>query len=181
MVWLGGNGADGDVILFPASANNINELSQATIHLDGESGDIKLMNADLAEEFDISKSEENIEPGTVMVLDQEGELKPSTQAYDKKVVGVVSGTTGDYRPGIILDKKRSQTKRMPVALVGKAYCKVDARHSPIEVGDLVTASATPGHAMKADDPFKAFGAVIGKALQPLKEGMGMILVLVALQ
>jgi hypothetical protein len=35
--------------------------------------------------------------------------------------------------------------------------------------------------MKASDPFKAFGTVIGKALKPLKQGRGLILVLVALQ
>jgi hypothetical protein len=35
--------------------------------------------------------------------------------------------------------------------------------------------------MKAVDPIKAFGAVIGKALRPLKSGSGMIPILVALQ
>jgi hypothetical protein len=35
--------------------------------------------------------------------------------------------------------------------------------------------------MKANDPLKAFGAVIGKALCPLKEDIGMIPILVALQ
>jgi hypothetical protein len=70
---------------------------------------------------------------------------------------------------------------MPVALMGKVFCKVDAQYSPIEVGDLLTTSPTLGHAMKAGDPLKAFGAVLGKALQSLKEGTGMIPVLVALQ
>jgi hypothetical protein len=35
--------------------------------------------------------------------------------------------------------------------------------------------------MKASDPAAAFGAVIGKALQPLRSGTGLISVLVALQ
>lgn len=65
--------------------------------------------------------------------------------------------------------------------MGKAYCKVDARHSPIEIGDLLTTSPTRGHAMKAVDPLKAFGTVIGKALRPLAEGQNLIPVLVALQ
>ena len=38
-----------------------------------------------------------------------------------------------------------------------------------------------GYAMKADDPFKAFGAVIGKALRSLEAGRGMIPILIALQ
>jgi hypothetical protein len=49
------------------------------------------------------------------------------------------------------------------------------------VGDLLTTSPTPGYAMKADDPFKAFGAVIGKALRPLKEAQGLVPILIALQ
>jgi hypothetical protein len=63
----------------------------------------------------------------------------------------------------------------------QVYCKVDAQYAPIEVGDLLTTSPTPGHAMKAADPFKAFGAVIGKALQPLHTGQGLLPILIALQ
>jgi hypothetical protein len=37
------------------------------------------------------------------------------------------------------------------------------------------------NAMKAVDPAKAFGAVIGKALRPLENGVGMIPILIALQ
>jgi hypothetical protein len=142
-------------------------------------GDIRLLGADCAENFDVSEAE-TAEPGTVMVIDQEGTLKPSEQAYDKRVAGVISGAEG-YKTGIVLDEQESEADRMPVALLGKVYCKVDARHSPIGVGDLLTTSSTPGYAMKADYPFKAFGAVLGKAVRPLKEGQGLIPVLVALQ
>jgi hypothetical protein len=66
--------------------------------------------------------------------------------------------------------------------MGKVYCKVDAQSGDISVGDLLTTSSTPGHAMKADDPLKAFGCVIGKALQSLPAGQkGLIPILVALQ
>jgi hypothetical protein len=178
-IWLGGNGADGDLVIFPSSATKTGGTDEATIHLDGEAGDITLKNADCAEEFDIT-SEAEIEAGTVMVLDGEGALRESTEAYDKKVAGVLSGA-GKYRPGIVLDRQDSSTNRRPLALVGKVYCKVDADCSPLEVGDLLTTSPTPGHAMKAADPVRAFGAVIGKALRPLKEGRGLIPILVALQ
>ncbi len=142
-------------------------------------GDITLTGADCAEEFDVSGATD-IEPGTVMVLDQEGALQPSQQAYDKRVAGVISGA-GNYKPGIVLDKQQSSKNRLPVALVGKVYCKVDAHYASIEVGDLLTTSDTPGHAMKADDPSKAFGSVIGKALRPLEAGQEMIPILIALQ
>ena len=115
-----------------------------------------------------------------MVLGVEGKLERSQKAYDKRVAGVVSGA-GDYKPGIVLDKQESSNTRKPIALVGKVYCKVDAQYGAIEVGDLLTTSPTPGHAMKADDPLKAFGTVIGKALRPLAEGQGLIPILIALQ
>jgi hypothetical protein len=142
-------------------------------------GDITLAGADCAEEFDVTATGV-VDPGTVMIIDQYGALQLSQQAYDKKVVGVVSGA-GDYKPGLILDKKEPSENRMPVALIGKVYCKVDAQYASIEVGDLLTTSPTPGHAMKADNPFKAFGAVIGKALRPLETGQGLIPILIALQ
>ena len=142
-------------------------------------GDVMLEGADCAEEFEVALAEE-VNPGTVLVLDQHGLLHPCQQAYDKRVAGVVSGA-GAYRPGMILDRQDNAGTRRPVALVGKVYCKVDARYAPIEVGDLLTTSPTPGHAMKADNPFQAFGAVIGKALRPLESGQDLVPILVALQ
>jgi hypothetical protein len=142
-------------------------------------GDVLLTGADCAEHFDVSGSARP-EPGTVVVIDEQGALRESYQAYDKKVAGIVSGA-GEYKPGLVLDNRPSQEGRVPVALIGKVFCKVDARYSPVRVGDLLTTSPTPGHAMKAGEPSRAFGAVIGKALKPLREGHGLIPVLIALQ
>jgi hypothetical protein len=142
-------------------------------------GDIFLTNADCAEDFDICDADQ-VEPGTVMVVGEDGKLEQSQRAFDKRVAGVVSGA-GDYKPGIILDKQQSKSDRKPIALLGKVFCKVDAQYGAIEVGDLLTTAPTPGHAMKADDPLKAFGTVIGKALRPLTEGQGLIPILIALQ
>lgn len=142
-------------------------------------GDIRLTNADCAEDFDVSGTDK-AEPGTVMVLGNEGALSESQQAYDKRVAGVISGA-GDYKPGIVLDKRQTPGNRQPIALMGKVFCKVDAQYGAIEVGDLLTTSPTPGHAMKTTDPLKAFGTVIGKALRPLREGQGLIPILIALQ
>ena len=140
--------------------------------------DITLAAADCAEDFNVGVN--GVEPGTVMVLDGSGLLCPSEHGYDKRVAGVVSGA-GDYRPGMILDRRDSSQPRMPIALVGKVYCKVDAQYGAVAIGDLLTTSPTPGHAMRAVDPLKAFGAVIGKALRPLKSGQDLIPILVALQ
>ena len=142
-------------------------------------GDIRLTNADCAEDFDIGDADQ-VEPGTVMVLGEDGKLQQSQQAYDKRVAGVISGA-GDYKPGIVLDRQPSTDKRAALAMVGKVCCKVDAQYGAIQVGDLLTTSPTPGHAMKPDDPTRAFGAVIGKALRSLNSGTGLVPLLVALQ
>jgi hypothetical protein len=143
-------------------------------------GDILLPGADCAENFDIIAGERVPDAGTVVVIDAGGELRESRDAYDRKVAGVVSGG-GEYRTAIVLDKRPSDTTRVPIALVGKVYCKVDAQYGAIEVGDLLTSSHTPGHAMRASEASRAFGAILGKALRPFAGGRGLIPILVALQ
>lgn len=178
-IWVGGNGADGDLLLFAAGGDN-STTGEATIHLNGETGDIILRNADCAEDFPIENAG-SVEPGTVLVIGGDTQLRVCSEAYDKRVAGVVAGA-GTYKPGIILGRKEDQRDNsLPVALMGRVYCKVDSRDGAIEVGDLLTTSPTPGHAMKVADPMKAFGAVIGKALEPISRRMGMIPILVALQ
>jgi hypothetical protein len=144
-----------------------------------QAGDVILAGADCAEDFDISDGR-LAEPGTVMVLDDNGAVRPSEQAYDARVAGVVSGADR-FRPAVILDRRHNGVTRAPIALMGKVFCKVDARDAPVAVGDMLTTAATPGHAMKVDDPTRAFGAVIGKALGGLAEGQGLIPVLIALR
>jgi hypothetical protein len=129
------NVTSGDINL---TSGNINVTS---------GGDVIL--ADCAEHFDVLGGEE-IVPGTVMAIDRDEALVPSYQPYDKKVAGIVSGA-GQYRSAITLDNRPSQQGCLKIALMGKVYCKVDASYSPIEIGDLLTTSATRGHAMKACD------------------------------
>ncbi|MFI6496151.1 hypothetical protein [Nonomuraea typhae] len=142
-------------------------------------GDVLLTGADLAENFSLAEQEE-AEPGTVVVLDGPDRVRVSTRAYDTRVAGVVSGA-GGYRPGVILDHDDRRAGRYPLALVGKVYCRVDASYAPVGVGDLLTTSDTPGHAMRALDPGRAFGAVIGKAMAALDRGAGLVPILVLLR
>lgn len=158
------------------------DRSLMRLHHDGTvevPGDVRLTGADCAENFDVEEAQ-SLEPGMVMVIGDEEKVYQCTEAYDKRVAGVISGA-GDYKPGMILGNNQSQNKRLPVALTGKVYCKVDAQYAPIAVGDLLTTSPSPGHGMKASDPLKAFGAILGKALRPLTQGEGLIPILVALQ
>ncbi len=142
-------------------------------------GDVRLVGADLAEHFSVV-GDVAAEPGSVMVLAEDPDwIRVSSKAYDKRVAGVVSGA-GSYRPAIVLDRRDDDGDRQPLALTGKVWCKVDASFGPVDIGDLLTTSPTPGHAMCAVDPARAFGAVIGKALGALSSGVGLVPVLVAL-
>jgi len=167
--------------VFGTSAKGFAGFFQGNVHVTGSQTvevDILLTGADCAEQFDVADSQQ-FEPGSVMVINDTGALELSRLPYDRKVAGVISGA-GDFRPGLVLDK-RPRGNRVPIALLGKVYCKVDARHTAVDVGDLLTTSPTPGHAMKVDDPLKAFGAVIGKALRPLRSGQELVPILIALQ
>jgi hypothetical protein len=177
-IWLGGNGADGDLVLFAADGDN-STTANSTIHLNGDAGDIVLRNADCAEEFEVAM-ELSPEKGAVMVIGDQMELTLSTRAYDSRVAGIIAGA-GTERPGIVLGRREDAKNPAAIALSGRVFCQVDARDEPIKVGDLLTTSDLPGHAMKASDHERAFGAVIGKALEPLESGCGLITVLVALQ
>jgi hypothetical protein len=181
------NGANGGVGIYGVGGQYAGKFD-GTLQVNGDANitgtltvktDIVLPAADCAEEFDLRASAPG-EPGTVMVLDADGRLIPSRCPYDKKVAGVVSGA-GAFRPALILDRHSSSCARVPIALVGKVYCKVDAGYGSIEVGDLLTTSSTEGYAMKVKNPIMGFGAVIGKALRPLLSGRGLIPILIALQ
>jgi hypothetical protein len=171
---VGAAGNEGDIIVRDDAGNE-------SIHLNGGSGDIILRNADLAEQFEIAGAVEAV-PGTVMALASDGTLRPAAKAYDTCVVGVIAGG-GRYRPGIVMDHRHAMPggRRMPVAMVGKVGCRADARYGAIRVGDLLTSSPTEGCAMRAADPARAFGAVIGKALTPLADGVGMVEIVISLQ
>ena len=170
IITVGGEGVNGDIFI-----KNSNDIE--TIKITGSNGDIEFLNADVAEEFEIHAEDTGgAVPGTVMVLEDSGRLKPCSEAYDARVVGIIAGA-GQFRPGIVLDRNGGRNRRA-VALMGKTYCYVDAAAGPIRVGDMLTTSPRAGHAMRASDRQKAFGAVIGKALQSLSEGIGLIPVLV---
>jgi hypothetical protein len=96
------------------------------------------------------------------------------------VAGVVSDT-----PGLILGE--GGDGKVKVATTGRVKVKVDATKEPVQVGDLLVTSDKEGVAMKSEPmqingrPFHQPGTILGKALEPLKEGEGEILVLLSMQ
>jgi hypothetical protein len=156
---------------------------QGDVELEGDlamSGAVRTLGRDCAEAFDLAEDCTG-EPGTVLIAGEDGRLSACSAAYDKAVVGIVSGA-GEDQPGIVLGGGRPDAQGCaPIALIGRAWCKVDAGYGAITVGDMLTTSPTPGHAMKAADPARAPGSIIGKALQSIPDGCGMVPVLVTLQ
>ena len=120
---------------------------------------------DYSEVFDLA-TRTGVVPGTVMsVVGSNAQLEPSAHAYDRAVVGVVSGA-GGYRSGMRIGSREDDTTDLPIALSGQVYVRVNAEGGAIRPGDLLVASDTPGVAMRAANPDRAFGAVVGKALEP---------------
>jgi hypothetical protein len=126
---------------------------------------------------DMLPAVEGLEPGDVLIIGADGTLARSTQAYQPTVVGVYS-----TQPGFLggADEDADLTGKVPLAVVGVVPVKASVENGPIQPGDLLVASATPGHAMKAG-PNPPVGTVLGKALEGLDEGTGVIQMLVMLQ
>lgn len=111
--------------------------------------------------------DEPLEAGDLVSISVSGRLVKSATASDPLVYGIVAGSAG----------QRFATQA-PIKLAGAStVCRVDASSAPIAAGDLLVASALPGHAMKA--PLEARGGtVVGKALESLSAGTGLIRALV---
>jgi hypothetical protein len=149
---------------------------KTTLIIDAVKGDIELLGADCAEDF---AAAEDAEAGSVLCLDAQGLLRPCAAGYDRMVAGVVSGGGGN-RPALRLNRGASFENTATLALAGKVFCRVDADQSPVAIGDLLTTSPTRGHAMKATDRNRSFGAILGKSLGGLASGCGLVPVLVSL-
>jgi hypothetical protein len=141
-----------------------------------------LPGGDYAESIDVQGDRTTYEPGDVIVIDPSapGKFAKSEKAYSKLVAGVFS-----TKPGLV--GRRATTARLdkeaevPMAMMGIVPTKVSSENGAIEPGDLLVSASTPGYAMKGTDSARLTGAVIGKALAPLKSDSGVIEVLISLQ
>jgi len=95
---------------------------------------------------------------------------------------------------VVEDARTSQEPAAPgqyltVIYRGLARVKVDATLGAVKVGDLLTSSSTSGYAVRADLAVRQQGSsaayvpgtIIGKALEPLQAGKGLIWALIDLQ
>ena len=109
--------------------------------------------------------------GQVLVMDRErpGSVEPATVAGDKAVVGIAVEPAGFVVPD----------GQVVLALAGIVEVQADAGYGPIQVGDALVTSHTPGCVMRVDDP--APMTVVGKALTGLDSGTGAIQVLLMMR
>jgi len=127
--------------------------------------------ADLAEKINGS---EELEAGDVVVIDPGSRyaVRRCREAGDTRVAGIIS-----TNPTILVGTLVSGGG-YPLALSGIVPCKVTAANGAIQPGDLLTTSEVAGHAMKAVEIRP--GTIVGKALEGLESGTGLIQVLATL-
>ena len=169
------NNGGGNTLMTLDGSGNLNVAANASVCTLTIRG-----GCDVAEPFVMSASA--VTKGSVVVIDEQhpGQLKLSDRPYDTRVAGIVSGANG-INPGLALHQAGALADGQNVALSGRVYVLADASGSPITPGDLLTTSESPGYAMKVTDHARAQGAILGKAMTGLKEGKGVVLVLVTLQ
>jgi hypothetical protein len=145
-------------------------------------GGYQTSGADFAESFAVAGARTQYEPGDLLAIDDSGDrrLSLTREPYSTLVAGVYS-----TKPGVLATpheiSSREVDGEVPLAVVGVVPCKVTAENGPIRRGDLLVSSSKAGYAMKGSDRSRLMGAVVGKALQALPTGEGVIEVLVTLQ
>jgi hypothetical protein len=139
--------------------------------------------ADFAESVAVRGKRSEYEPGDLLAIDSNSSrrLALARTPYSTLVAGIYSTKPGMLATPHDIDDPRPATTEVPLAVVGIVPCKATAANGPIEAGDLLVTSSQPGYAMKGTNRSRMLGAVVGKALEPLPNGSGVIQVLVTLQ
>ena len=178
----GGNILDGATI----SSTTGKPVSQFRVDGSGRgffNGGTQTGGADFAESVAVRGEHSQYEPGDVLVIDLAAgrRLMLSQRAYSTRVAGIYSTKPGVLATTHSIDESDALAEEIPLAIVGIVPCKVTAQNGPIAPGDLLVTAPIPGYAMKGTNRIRMLGAVVGKALEPLREGKGVIQVLVTLQ
>jgi hypothetical protein len=136
--------------------------------------------ADFAEAVEAVPSPQSYGPGDLMAISTSGdrEVELSSEPYSTRVIGVYA-----TKPGVLASRRGLDASgtEIPVAMIGIVPAKASAENGPIQRGDLLVSAATPGYVMRATDRQRLVGAVVGKAMQSLDSGTGVIEIAVTLQ
>jgi hypothetical protein len=138
--------------------------------------------ADFAESVAVQGKPSAYEPGDLLVIERGAHrrLTLSSTPYSTLVAGIYSTKPGMLATPHNMDDEQIK-QEVPLAVVGIVPCKVTAQNGAIQEGDLLVTSSRAGYAMKGTERGRMLGAVVGKALEPLPKGTGVIQVLVTLQ
>ena len=110
--------------------------------------------ADLAERYE---ADAEYEAGTVVKIGGDKEITETTEEVDDDVFGIVSAS-----PGFEMNAGAGSDATHPfVALAGRVPCKVIG---PINKGDRLVSSTTPGHA-QAEKKGDTIRSIIGRSLE----------------
>jgi hypothetical protein len=139
------------ILTWEGSADNATPVEVKGQWVLGTNATLEATFADLAEWY---SSDQEYEPGTVLVFGGDAEVTTTTTFGDSRVAGVVSTDPGFKMNGALKGTK------VCMALQGRVPCKVVGR---VKKGDLLTTAGVTGHAAKAINP--QVGTIIGKALQ----------------
>jgi hypothetical protein len=114
------------------------------------------------------------EPGDVLELDaaHPGSYRLTQTPCSSDVAGVVS-----TEPGVVLGGTSPVEGAALLALSGIVPVKVTNEGGPIQPGDLLVSSSTPGYAMRWAGAEPCPCALVGKALEAMLDERGVILVL----
>jgi len=127
--------------------------------------------ADVAEWVTMS---EPAEPGDVVEFDPTAprQYRISQDGCSSLVAGVISTV-----PGVALGASLAASEKALLALIGIVPVKATNEGGAIQPGDLLVTSSNPGHAMRwaGLDPCQC--GLVGKALEPMTDDTGVILVL----
>jgi hypothetical protein len=125
---------------------------------------------------DLLPVESGAGPGDVLCMGADGIAVRSSEALDPTTIGVYSTEPGFIAGGN--EEDQSAVGKTPVAMMGVVPVKASAENGPVQIGDLLVSASLPGYAMRCEGVETCFGRVIGKALEPLDAGTGLIQILV---
>jgi len=169
--------------LYLGMTNTVHKFRVDTNGVAYANGGFVASGADFAESVAVRGRPSEYEPGDVLEIDATADrhLALSHHAYATLVAGIYSTKPGVLATPHNMDDASAKSTEVPLAVIGIVPCKVTAENGAIDRGDLLVTSSRPGYAMKGTDRSRLVGAVVGKALQPLPTGTGMIEVLITLQ
>jgi len=157
----------------PTAATFLVKTVTGDVRADGSvfATDFRTGAADVAEWVCVSGS---VAPGDVLEHDPDrpGCHRLSSGPVSSLIAGVVS-----TEPGVILGEGSIEGARALLALTGIVPVKVTNEGGPIQAGDLLVASSTPGYAMRWPEDDGCLCTLVGKALEPMTGDSGVVLVL----